>query len=181
MSDSGPKKTIESDSGPTKKIEILVVEDNPEFADWTVDELRKIPGTGVSLVEDGVEALAFLRRERKYVTAVRPHLILLDMRLPKKSGWDVLEEMHFGDAGDDAHHDIFDARLSGGSHRHRVAVAPQSGGQPKHVDLFRLNLAGIRDDCFCHGTSSDRQRKLRPQLYGAKLYTVSLTACYLCT
>ena len=82
-----------SDSGPTKTIEILLVEDNPDDADWTEETLSRIPGTRVNVVEDGVAALAFLRREDGYVTKVKPHLILLDMRLPKKSGWEVLEEI----------------------------------------------------------------------------------------
>ena len=87
-----------SDSGPTKTIDVLLVEDNPDDADWTVETLSRIPCTRVSVVEDGVAALAFLRREAEYVTKVRPHLILLDMRLPKKDGWEVLEEIE-GDLG----------------------------------------------------------------------------------
>ena len=82
-----------SNSGPTKTIEILLVEDNPDDADWTEETLSRLPGANVNVVEDGVAALAFLRREDEYVTKVRPHLILLDMRLPKKSGWEVLEEI----------------------------------------------------------------------------------------
>ena len=87
-----------SDSGPTKTIEILLVEDNPDDADWTEETLGRLPGANVNVVEDGVAALAFLRREGEYVTKVRPHLILLDMHLPKKSGWEVLEEIE-GDLG----------------------------------------------------------------------------------
>ena len=157
-----------SDSGPTKTINILLVEDNPEDADWTEETLDRIPGTRVRVVEDGVAALAFLRREGKYVTEVKPHVILLDMRLPKKSGWEVLEEIE-RDLGlrlipvvvmtgvDTETDDAVRRNCNGRSNR--------LGCQPEHVDLFRLNLAGIRDGCFCHCNSSDRQRKVRRQLY----------------
>lgn len=42
------------------------------------------------VVEDGVEALAFLHREGKYADAPRPDLILLDLNLPRKDGREVL-------------------------------------------------------------------------------------------
>lgn len=45
------------------------------------------------VVEDGVEALAFLRREGKYASAPRPDLILLDLNLPRKNGREVLAEI----------------------------------------------------------------------------------------
>jgi len=47
----------------------------------------------MSVAENGVEALAFLRREGKYVNAPRPDLILLDLNLPKKDGREVLAEI----------------------------------------------------------------------------------------
>ena len=45
------------------------------------------------VVEDGVEAAAFLRHEGKYSDAVRPDLILLDLDLPRKDGYKVLAEI----------------------------------------------------------------------------------------
>jgi CheY-like chemotaxis protein len=45
------------------------------------------------VVEDGQEALTFLRREGKYADAPRPELVLLDLSLPKKSGLEVLSEI----------------------------------------------------------------------------------------
>jgi chemotaxis family two-component system response regulator Rcp1 len=45
------------------------------------------------VVPNGVEALAFLRRQAQYANAVRPDLILLDLNLPKKSGIEVLAEI----------------------------------------------------------------------------------------
>ena len=44
-------------------------------------------------VEDGLEALAFLRRQGKYANAPRPDLILLDLNLPKMNGREVLAEI----------------------------------------------------------------------------------------
>jgi chemotaxis family two-component system response regulator Rcp1 len=46
------------------------------------------------VVEDGVEAMQFLRREARYADAPRPDLILLDLNLPKMDGRDVLAEIN---------------------------------------------------------------------------------------
>src|SRR6202008_583886 len=47
----------------------------------------------LDVVSDGVEALAFLRREGRYAAATRPRLILLDLNLPRKDGREVLAEI----------------------------------------------------------------------------------------
>ena len=47
----------------------------------------------VSVIPDGVEAMAFLHREGPYADAPRPNLILLDLNLPKKDGREVLAEI----------------------------------------------------------------------------------------
>jgi CheY-like chemotaxis protein len=49
--------------------------------------------THLSVVGDGVEAMAFLRREGKYVNAPRPDLVLLDLNVPRKDGRAVLVEI----------------------------------------------------------------------------------------
>ena len=76
-------------------IEILLVEDNLTDAKRTKDALNKHGRVAnrITHVEDGVEAMAYLRREGKYQTAPRPDLILLDWRLPRKSGREVLAEI----------------------------------------------------------------------------------------
>jgi len=80
--------------GSVQGIEILLVEDNPGDVRLTREALKdgKIINK-LHVAEDGVEALAFLRREGKYRNAVRPELILLDLNLPKKDGREVLAEI----------------------------------------------------------------------------------------
>ena len=75
-------------------IEILLVEDSPDDADLTVDALRDgRVRNRVTVIEDGVEALAYLRREGRHASAPRPDLILLDLGLPRKNGREVLAEI----------------------------------------------------------------------------------------
>jgi len=77
-----------------KPVEVLLVEDNPGDVRLTLEALKEGKvNNHLSVVEDGVEALAFLRREGKYADASRPDLILLDLNLPKKDGREVLAEI----------------------------------------------------------------------------------------
>ncbi len=75
-------------------IEILLVEDNPGDARLTLEAMRtaKMANT-MHVVEDGVQAMEFLRRQGRYSEASRPDLILLDLNLPKKDGRAVLAEV----------------------------------------------------------------------------------------
>jgi len=74
--------------------EILLVEDNPGDARLTQEALRdgKVYNK-LTVVPDGVEAMAYLRREGRYAGARQPDLILLDLNLPKKDGREVLQEI----------------------------------------------------------------------------------------
>jgi len=75
-------------------IEILLVEDSPDDAALTIDALRSgRVHNRIHAVDDGVEAMAFLRREGAYRQAPRPDLVLLDLNLPRKSGREVLAEI----------------------------------------------------------------------------------------
>jgi CheY-like chemotaxis protein len=77
-----------------KPIEILLVEDNPDDASLTMQTLQEGRiRNNISLVEDGVAAISFLRREPPYHEAPRPDLILLDLQLPRKNGREVLGEI----------------------------------------------------------------------------------------
>jgi CheY-like chemotaxis protein len=75
-------------------IEVLLVEDNPGDAQLTRIALEdsKI-SIHLSVVEDGVEAMAFLRKQEKYVKAAHPDIVLLDLNLPRKDGREVLAEI----------------------------------------------------------------------------------------
>ncbi|WP_141735097.1 response regulator [Oligoflexus tunisiensis] len=48
---------------------------------------------GLHYVEDGEEALSFLKQQGAYADAPRPHLVLLDLNLPRKDGSEVLAEI----------------------------------------------------------------------------------------
>jgi chemotaxis family two-component system response regulator Rcp1 len=77
-----------------RPVEILLVEDNPGDVRLTREALHegKI-NNHLSVAPDGVEALAFLRREGRYADAAPPDVILLDLNLPRKSGREVLAEI----------------------------------------------------------------------------------------
>ena len=75
-------------------IEILLVEDNPADVRLTQEALKEQKLlTNLSVVGDGVEAMAFLRRQGRYAGARRPDMILLDLNLPRKDGREVLREI----------------------------------------------------------------------------------------
>jgi CheY-like chemotaxis protein len=79
---------------PPAPIEVLLVEDDPgdvllireAFDDNKV-------ANRLHVVSDGVEALAFMRREGEYADVPRPDLVLLDLNLPRKDGREVLQEV----------------------------------------------------------------------------------------
>lgn len=79
---------------PNQKIpvEILLVEDSQDDADLMMEALREgmLPLT-INWVEDGEEALAFLRRQGDHQNAARPDLVILDLRLPRMNGQEVLQ------------------------------------------------------------------------------------------
>ena len=77
-----------------KVIDILLVEDNPGDRRLTVEALKEAKiRNELYEVDNGVEAMAFLRKEGKYDAAPRPDLILLDLNLPKMDGREVLREI----------------------------------------------------------------------------------------
>jgi CheY-like chemotaxis protein len=79
--------------------EVLLVEDSPGDVRLTREAFREV-NTSVHLhvATDGVEAMAFLRREGAYVHAPRPDFILLDLNLPKMDGREVLARIKKDDS-----------------------------------------------------------------------------------
>lgn len=77
-----------------RPIEILLVEDSSTDVMLAIEalELGKI-NNNLSVVKDGVEAMAFLRQQGKYVGSPRPDLVLLDLNMPRKDGREVLAEV----------------------------------------------------------------------------------------
>jgi two-component system response regulator len=77
-----------------KYIEILLVEDSPADVLITQEAFQEARLLNeIHVVEDGVQAMEFLRRKGAYASAPRPDLILLDLNLPRKNGREVLAEI----------------------------------------------------------------------------------------
>lgn len=77
-----------------RTVNILLVEDNPADVLLTMEALKEGDiSHELNVVNDGAEAIAYLRRKGKFTDAVLPDIILLDINLPKKNGFEVLAEI----------------------------------------------------------------------------------------
>ncbi|MBD2241029.1 response regulator [Aulosira sp. FACHB-113] len=105
-------------------IEVLLVEDNPGDALLTRIALEdsKI-SVNLSVVEDGVEAMAFLRKQDRYAHVPHPDIVLLDLNLPKKDGREVLAE------------------IKGDEHLRRIPVVVLTTSQAEEDIVKAYNLA----------------------------------------
>ena len=81
------------------KPRVLLVEDNPGDIRLTQEALKESQmDIHLDVVSDGEQAIDFLMKRGKYVDSIRPHIILLDLNLPKKNGIEVLKEIKAHDS-----------------------------------------------------------------------------------
>lgn len=79
-------------------LEVLLVEDSPSDARLTQEAfLEGKIGNNLTIVGDGAEAMAYLKREGRWASVARPDLILLDLNLPKIDGREVLRRIKIDD------------------------------------------------------------------------------------
>jgi two-component system response regulator len=75
-------------------VRVLLVEDSPDDAELMKEALKdSFLEIRVTVVEDGADAVDYLRRQGRFAAVPRPDLILLDLHLPRKNGHEVLEEI----------------------------------------------------------------------------------------
>ena len=122
------------------RVDILLVEDNPDHADFTLRALKQDTGVRAHWVKDGEEALDFLQR-----SAPRPALILLDIHLPKLNGHGVLRHVKSDDAfrsipvvmlTTSEHPDEMDAAYDGGANSF-VTKSVQPGAFVEQVKTLK--------------------------------------------
>src|SRR5580658_8239491 len=88
-----------ADGGDSMPLEVLLVEDSPGDVRLTQEAFRAANiSVHVSVASDGVEAMAFLRREGIHANAPRPDLTLLDLNMPRMDGREVLARMKQDDS-----------------------------------------------------------------------------------
>jgi CheY-like chemotaxis protein len=78
----------------SRQVEFLLAEDNPGDVRLTLEAMRESKiRNNINVVPDGMEAMAFLRKQGKYADVPTPDVVLLDLNLPKKNGCEVLADI----------------------------------------------------------------------------------------
>lgn len=114
---------------------VLLVDDDPDDLEFMSAALRA-EGVAVTLAADGEEALARLKRRGAFDGEVRPGLVLLDLKLPRKHGLEVLKEIR----SDPALAELTVVVLTGADSELEAKVARASG-----ADAFVPKPAGLDD------------------------------------
>jgi two-component system response regulator len=127
-----------------KNTTLLLVEDNPDDVTLTLRALKKNHiGNRVIVLEDGAEALDFLFCQNKYANRSPddlPQLVLLDLRLPKIDGMDVLRRIR----ADKRTHDLPVVILTGSDEEQKMVESYKSGANAfmrKPVDFDQFKVA----------------------------------------
>jgi two-component system, chemotaxis family, response regulator Rcp1 len=77
-----------------KPIEILLVEDNPADVRLIAETMKDFKSRNrIRLVKDGVEAMEYLKKQGSFAETARPDIIMLDLNLPRKNGFELLKEI----------------------------------------------------------------------------------------
>jgi CheY-like chemotaxis protein len=78
-----------------RSVRVLLAEDDEDHVFLTVRALRDMEGIRLEVdsVRDGREALDYLNRRGRFADQPRPHLILLDLKMPRIGGLEVLDEV----------------------------------------------------------------------------------------
>lgn len=77
-----------------QRIEILLVDDDLSDIHLVEEAFKSITTSyQIHVATDGIEALSFLRKEGKYKNVPEPNLVLLDLNMPRKNGYEVLQEV----------------------------------------------------------------------------------------
>ena len=80
--------------GKTKHIEILLIEENSENNELTTEIFREAAvSNNINMVNNGVDAMNFLKQENGFKNSVRPNIILLDLNIPTKDGREILKRL----------------------------------------------------------------------------------------
>jgi CheY-like chemotaxis protein len=137
-------------SGASDKLEILLVEDNPGDIRLIVETLKEgRKDYNINVVKDGEEAVNYLLKRDSHKSAATPDIILLDLKLPRKDGIEVLKEIK----GDESLKSIPVIVLTSSNADDDIANAYKNHAncyitKPIDLDKFVVTIQSIEDFWF---------------------------------